>query len=405
MQIYRFFVKKQRKITEKPLSLHRKPHFPDMKIVIAIDSFKGCLTSAEANHAAAEAIRSCIPDAQIVELPVSDGGEGWLTPFIERLGWNSVECIVHDPLNRPVRALYATKGHRAAIEIAQACGLTLLSPNERNPLVATTRGVGEIIVHAVEHGASEFIIGLGGSATSDAGIGMVDVLREKGVIGKSSHLHFTIATDVRNPLCGPQGAAHVFAPQKGATPEMVRQLDQRAQEFAQESARQLGHDLSNAPGAGAAGGLGYAFMQFLNAKSQSGADLLLDMLQFETISRDADLIITGEGHADRQTLMGKLPFVVMKRANNLHFSSEITLPTPQKSSQVGRKEGRTILISGRIDDRDQLLRAGFHDAICINPPHLPSDIATLKEVAINNIQESVHALLTRFSLTAPHHQM
>lgn len=373
-----------------------------MKIVIAIDSFKGCLTSAEANHAAAEAIRSCIPDAQIVELPVSDGGEGWLTPFIERLGWNSVECIVHDPLNRPVRALYATKGHRAAIEIAQACGLTLLSPDERNPLVGTTRGVGEIIVHAVEHGSSEFIIGLGGSATSDAGRGMVSVLHEKGVIGKSNNLHFTIATDVRNPLCGPNGAAHVFAPQKGATPEMVSQLDQRAQEFAQESARQLGHDLSNAPGAGAAGGLGYAFMQFLNAKSQSGADLLLDMLQFETISRDADLIITGEGHADRQTLMGKLPFVVMKRAVN---GSKTSPKNQQPSPNTQHTAPVTILISGRIDDRDLLLRAGFHDAICINPPHSPSDIAMRKEVAINNIQESVHALLTRFSLTAPHHQM
>lgn len=373
-----------------------------MKIVIAIDSFKGCLTSAEANHAAAEAIRSCIPDAQIVELPVSDGGEGWLTPFIERLGWNSVECIVHDPLNRPVRALYATKGHRAAIEIAQACGLTLLSPDERNPLVATTRGVGEIIVHAVEHGASEFIIGLGGSATSDAGRGMVSVLREKGVIGKSGHLHFTIATDVRNPLCGPQGAAHVFAPQKGATPEMVRQLDQRAKEFAQESARQLGHDLSNAPGAGAAGGLGYAFMQFLSAKSHSGADLLLDMLQFETISRDADLIITGEGHADCQTLMGKLPFVVMKRAAN---GSKTSPNNQQPSPNTQHTAPVTILISGQIDDRDLLLRAGFHDAICINPPHLTTDIAIRKEVAINNIQESVRALLTRFSLTAPHHQM
>lgn len=373
-----------------------------MKIVIAIDSFKGCLTSAEANNAAAEAIRSCIPDAQIVELPVSDGGEGWLTPFIERLGWNCVECVVHDPLNRPIRTRYATKGHRAAIEIAQVCGLTLLSPDERNPLVATTRGVGEIIVHAVEHGASEFIIGLGGSATSDAGMGMVSVLREKGVIGKSSHLHFTIATDVRNPLCGPQGAAHVFAPQKGATPEMVHQLDQRAQSFAEDAARRLGRDLSNAPGAGAAGGLGYAFMQFLNAQRQSGADLLLDMLQFETISRDADLIITGEGHADRQTLMGKLPFVVMKRAAN----APKTLPNNQQPPPITQLPTPvTILISGRIDDRDQLLRAGFHDAICINPPHLPSDIATLKEVAINNIQESVHALLTRFSLTAPHHQM
>ena len=369
-----------------------------MKIVIAIDSFKGCLTSAEANHAAAEGARSCIPDAQIVELPVSDGGEGWLTPFIERLGWKDVECTARDPLNRPLHAHYATNGTCAAIEIAQACGLTLLAPEERNPLTATTRGVGDLIVDAVSRGVREFIVGLGGSATSDAGMGMMKTLRESGVLDIADQLHFTIATDVSNPLCGPNGAASVFAPQKGATPEMVSILDSRAQSFAEDAARRLGRDLSNAPGAGAAGGLGYAFMQFLNAQRQSGGDLLLDMLQFETISRDADLIITGEGHADRQTLMGKLPFVVMKRANNLHYSSKNALSTPQKSSQVGRKEGCTILISGRIDDRDQLLRAGFMDAICINPPHIPVDIFMRKEVAISNIQESVHALLTRFSL-------
>ena len=373
-----------------------------MKIVIAIDSFKGCLTSAEANHAAAEGARSCIPDAQIVELPVSDGGEGWLTPFIERLGWNDVECTAHDPLNRPLHAHYATSGNCAAIEIAQACGLTLLAPEERNPLTATTHGVGDLIVDATHRGIREFIVGLGGSATSDAGMGMFDTLRESGILDIADQLHFTIATDVSNPLCGPNGAASVFAPQKGATPEMVRQLDQRAQSFAEDAARRLGRDLSNAPGAGAAGGLGYAFMQFLNAQRQSGANLLLDMLQFETISRDADLIITGEGHADRQTLMGKLPFVVMKRvANGLITSPNNQHPTPITHHLTPA----TILISGQIDDRDQLLRAGFHDAICINPPHLPADIAIRKDVAISNIQESVRALLTQLSLTTPHHQM
>ena len=372
-----------------------------MKIVIAIDSFKGCLTSAEANHAAAEGARSCIPDAQIVELPVSDGGEGWLTPFIERLGWNDVECTAHDPLNRPLSAHYATNGTCAAIEIAQACGLTLLAPEERNPLTATTRGVGDLIVDATRRGVREFIVGLGGSATSDAGMGMMETLRENGILDIADQLHFTIATDVSNPLYGPNGAANIFAPQKGATPEMVSILDSRDRLFAEDAARRLGRDLSNAPGAGAAGGLGYAFMQFLNAQRQSGADLLLDMLQFETISRDADLIITGEGHADRQTLMGKLPFVVMKRAKNFHYSSKIALSTPQKSSQVGQKEGRAILISGRIDDRDQLLSAGFHDVICINPPHLPVDIFMRKEVAISNIQESVRALLTHYSTPTP----
>ena len=342
-----------------------------MKFIIAIDSLKGCLTSAEANHAAAEEIRSLMPNANIIELPVSDGGEGWLTPFVERLGWQPVDCQAHDPLNRPIRAFYATNGHCAAIEIAQACGLTLLSPNELNPLVTTTRGVGDIIVHVVEHGTREFIVGLGGSATSDAGMGMIDVLREKGIMEKTDHLRFTIATDVQNPLCGHNGAAHVFAPQKGATPAMVEQLDERARRFAATSAHLLGHDFSNAPGAGAAGGLGYAFMQYLNAQCRPGAHLLMDLLHFDQLVSDADLIITGEGRADRQTLMGKLPFAVMK------------------GTQVP-----TLLLAGQVSDRHMLLNAGFKDAICINPPDTPLDVALQKDIAIEGIKQAIRTYLS-----------
>ena len=347
-----------------------------MKVVIAIDSFKGCLTSKEANEAAAEGIREAYPDAEIVEVPVSDGGEGYMEAFHAAIGGKLEEVTVRDPLMRPIVAKYLLHNDSAVIEIAQASGLTLLTKEERNPMIATSYGTGQLVADAVRKGAKHIIVGLGGSATSDAGIGMlhalIDTYAKHGQwddIEVLKDVTFTIASDVKNPLYGEQGAAHVFAPQKGATQEMVLALDERARKFAEVSAKHFGYDHSQMPGAGAAGGLGYAFLQYLNAKSMSGIQLLLNTIHFKELVADADLIITGEGSADRQTLMGKLPMGILKQAGQ----------TP------------VWLIAGKISDREELLNAGFARVECINPLGIPLEEAMRKEVAQHNIRQTIEA--------------
>ena len=350
-----------------------------MKVVIAIDSFKGCLTSKEANEAAAEGIRNAYPDAEVVEVPVSDGGEGYMEAFHAAIGGRLEEVMVRDPLMRPVLAKYLLHNEMAVIEIAQACGLTLLTKEERNPMVATSFGTGQLVADAVRKGAKHIIVGLGGSATSDAGIGMLRALIDTFAKNKSwddieafKNVTFTIASDVKNPLCGEHGAAHVFAPQKGATPEMVVALDERARKFAEVSAKHFGHDCSQMAGAGAAGGLGYAFLQYLHARSMSGIQLLLDTIRFKELGKDADLIITGEGSADRQTLMGKLPMGILEQS----------------------VQAPVILIAGRINDRKDLLNAGFARVECINPPGIALEEAMRKEVAQQNIRQLIEQLDT-----------
>lgn len=346
-----------------------------MKVIIAIDSFKGCLTSKQANEAAAEGIRRVCPNAKIVEIPVSDGGEGYMEAFHAAIGGSLEEVVVRDPLMRPVTAKYLLHDEMAVIEIAQASGLTLLTKEERNPMVATSYGTGQLVADAVCKGARHIIIGLGGSATSDCGMGMlkalIDIFAKHGQwddVEALKDVRFTIASDVENPLYGEKGAAHVFAPQKGATPEMVLRLDERAIKFAELSAKHFGYDRSQQAGAGAAGGLGYAFMQYLNAKSMSGIQLLLDTIRFKELVADADLIITGEGSADRQTLMGKLPMGILEQAGH----------TP------------VYLIAGRISDREELLNAGFARVDCINPPDITLEEAMRKEVARQNIIKTTY---------------
>ena len=344
-----------------------------MKVVLAIDSFKGCMTSREANKAAAEGIRRAYPDAEIVEVPVSDGGEGYMEAFHAAIGGRLEEVAVRDPLMRPIIAKYLLQNDLAVIEIAQASGLTLLTKEERNPMVATSYGTGQLVVDAVRKGAKQIIVGLGGSATSDAGMGMLKALidafnKERwDDIEVLKDVTFTIASDVKNPLYGEEGAAHVFAPQKGATPEMVLRLDERARKFAELSACHFGYDRSQAAGAGAAGGLGYAFLQYLHAKSMSGIQLLLNTIRFKEIVKDADLVITGEGSADRQTLMGKLPMGILEQSRDVPV----------------------CLVAGRISDREELLNAGFARVECINPPGTPLEEAMRKEVAQRNIASTV----------------
>ncbi len=379
-----------------------------MKIIVAIDSFKGCLSSQEANQAATEGIKSVCPDAEVVQVPVSDGGEGYLSAFFAAISGSDgeaqlVKVMVNDPLMRLVKAQYLLTGKTAVIEMAQASGLILLSRKERNPRVATSYGVGQLVADAIRKGAEHIIVGLGGSATSDAGVGMLCALVDTFVKDQDCEHHqnfsddryltfqnivrlglwenitelksvrFTIASDVKNPLCGGNGAAHVFAPQKGATKEMTITLDEQARAFAVFSAEHFGFDRSNDAGAGAAGGLGYAFLQYLDADCKPGIELLLDTIKFDEIVRGADLVITGEGSADRQTLMGKLPMGVLRHS----------------------KDAPVSLIAGKITDREALLYAGFTHVECINPPGITLEEAMRKEVALRHIRKTVSRLINQ----------
>lgn len=352
-----------------------------MKTILAIDSFKGCMSSSEVEETIAGVLnKNCV---ETLCLPMSDGGEGMLQAFTSAMSGTLDPVYIHDQMMRRVDAQYGVMPDGTAIiEVAQACGLTLVKEEERNPMRSTTYGVGELLSRAIKRGCRNFIIGLGGTGTSDAGIGMIRALVDIFARGKNfdealktelGECRFTLASDVDNPLCGKNGAAHVFAPQKGATPEMVEQLDRRARLFAEKSALHFGFDKSNEPGAGAAGGLGYAFMQYLGAEMKSGADLLLDLTDFNGKIKDADLIITGEGSADRQTLMGKLPQRILMRGK-----------------QLGVPVG---LVAGGVEDREELLSAGFSFVESITPEGMPLEEAIKKEVAFSNLRRFATSLI------------
>lgn len=352
-----------------------------MKTILAIDSFKGCMSSSEVEETIAGVLNK--NGLETLCLPMSDGGEGMLSVFTSAMGGTLEPVYIHDQMMRRVDAQYGVMPDGTAIiEVAQACGLNLVKEEERNPMRSTTYGVGELLSRAIKRGCRNFIIGLGGTGTSDAGIGMIRALVDIFARGKSfdealktelGECRFTLASDVDNPLCGKNGAAHVYAPQKGATPEMVEQLDRRARLFAEKSALHFGFDKSNELGAGAAGGLGYAFMQYLGAEMKSGADLLLDLTDFNGKIKDADLIMTGEGSADRQTLMGKLPQRILMRGK-----------------QLGVPVG---LVAGRVEDREELLSAGFSFVESITPEGMPLEEAIKKEVAFSNLRRFATSLV------------
>lgn len=358
----------------------RKQTINVMKVVLAIDSFKGCLSSREANSSAAEGVLLACPEAEVVEVAVSDGGEGFVEAFHFSLGGKLVELEVHDPLMRKVKARYLLYDETAVIEVASASGLTLVAAEERNVLLATSYGTGELVADAIRRGAKHIVVGLGGSATSDAGTGMlkalVDAFAPQGKwddITVFDGVRFTIASDVDNPLFGKNGAAFVYSPQKGASDEQVLLLDERARRFAAVSSRHLGHDRSSSPGAGAAGGIGYAFLQYLNAEYRSGIELLLEAIGYDTLVSGSDLVITGEGSADRQTLMGKLPMGVLKHSRHVPV----------------------CLIAGKVAHREMMLDAGFRCVECINPPGTTTDQAMRKEIAQHNIRNTVRKLIER----------
>ena len=303
-----------------------------MRIVIAPQSLKGSLTAAEAGLAIARGALVVYPEADIAIVPMADGGEGTVQALVDATGGRIVEQIVTGPLGKPVTAFFGLlgDGRTAAIEMAACAGLPLVPPALRDPRITTTYGVGELILAALDQGCRHFIIGIGGSATNDGGAGMAQALgaslmtHEGKAIGRGgaaltalahistatmdarlSSCSFDVACDVNNPLCGPMGASAVYGPQKGATPEMVVQLDDALAHYAEVIERDLGVSVRDVPGAGAAGGLGAGLLAFLRATLRPGAQIVLEAVKLEEQLRSADLVITAEGQLDAQTAYGK----------------------------------------------------------------------------------------------------
>ena len=312
-----------------------------MKAVIAIDSFKGSLSSLEAGNSAAEGIRRVYPDAQIEVRPLADGGEGTVEALTLGCAGQLTTVTVTGPLGKPVSCQYGIvdSTRTAIIEMSGAAGITLVPDTERNPLYTTTYGVGEVIRDAITKGFRHFIVGIGGSATNDGGVGMLQALGfgfldkngnqirfgAKGledlesittdhVLPELKECTFRIACDVSNPLCGEQGCSAIYGPQKGATSTMILQMDKWLAYYAALAREQFPHADAKYPGAGAAGGMGFAFLTFCNATLESGIKIILEETHLEKYIWDADVVITGEGRLDGQTVMGKAPIGVAKIA-------------------------------------------------------------------------------------------
>lgn len=311
-----------------------------MRICIAPDKFKGSLSAREAARAIAQGMARWLPEASLQIVPVADGGEGTAQTIVDSLGGRMVTKTVTGPDGAPVSALYGQlPGKVAVIELAQASGLALVPDGKNDPLTATTRGTGELIAAAIEEGAQRIILAIGGSATNDAGTGALSALGAVFLDAADNPLppggaalsglaridttqlerrmrgvSLEIASDVRNPLCGPSGASAVYGPQKGASPSDVAKLDSALRHFADVAKHTVGVDVSNVPGAGAAGGVGAGFLGLAHATLRPGADLVLEVLGFSRRLEGVSLVVTGEGRLDRQTLSGKAPFAVAQAA-------------------------------------------------------------------------------------------
>ena len=314
-----------------------------MKIVIAPQSFKGSVSGLQAAQAIERGVLAAAPETETVLVPVADGGDGTLHALVDSTGGQLYCSKVTGPLGEPLEAMWGVMGdgRTAVVEMALASGLALLQPRRRNPRVTSTEGTGEIIVEALNRGFTRIIVGLGGSATNDAGVGMARALGARFLDAENrplpaggaalarlaridvSQLHLKLsdttivgATDVTNPLCGPTGASAVYGPQKGASPDVVEELDWALKNFAQVVHRDLGEDFltQERPGAGAAGGLGAGLMAFAGAQLRSGIGMVCEVLGFDSYLEGTDLVITGEGRADRSTIYDKAPVGVARRA-------------------------------------------------------------------------------------------
>ncbi|CAB1211423.1 glycerate kinase [Serratia liquefaciens] len=311
------------------------------KVVIAPDSFKESLSALEVAEAIERGFRQIFPQVQYVKLPMADGGEGTVDSMVAATGGEIVTVAVTGPLGQPVQAFYGLlgEGETAVIEMAAASGLHLAPKAQRDPRMTTSYGTGELIQAALDRGVKTIILGIGGSATNDGGAGMMQALGARlldenrqalppggaalaqlayidlsGVDPRLQQVSITAACDVDNPLCGANGASAVFGPQKGATPEMVTQLDAALRHYGTLLEQATGREVINAPGAGAAGGMGAALLGMLNARLRPGIEIVIETLQLEEALRDADLVITGEGRLDSQSIHGKTPIGVARVA-------------------------------------------------------------------------------------------
>lgn len=312
-----------------------------MRIVIAPDSFKGSLSAKEVADNIEIGIRKVYSDIDILKVPMADGGEGTVESLVDATGGEIIRLEVTGPLGEKVESFYGIMGDKktAVIEMAAASGLPLVPNDKRNPMITTTYGTVELIKSALDRGCRDFIIGIGGSATNDGGSGMLEALGVKFLDKNGKKLpwgggalinldkidmsslderlkssRFVVACDVDNPLCGTNGASYIYGPQKGATVEMVQKLDRALNHYGNMIKKYLGKDVMDIKGAGAAGGLGAGFMAFLNAQLKPGVDIVIEKTRLKEIVKDADLVITGEGKMDSQTIYGKTPFGVAKVA-------------------------------------------------------------------------------------------
>lgn len=370
------------------------------KIVLAFDSFKGSLNSEQSARCASAAIARVFPDCQVVTTVVADGGEGTTEAILRALGGQHRTVRVHDPLMRPIEASYGTidNGRTAILELAAAAGLTRLLPAERNPWITSTFGVGEMIAHALQEGCRRFLIGIGGSATNDAGCGLMRALGfrfldadgreldgtgasleriaaidDRNVLKELREADFTVACDVDNPLFGPQGAARIFARQKGADPQMIDRLDAGLRNFATIAERHTGIDFAQTPGAGAAGGVGGGMLALLGARLRPGIEMLLDAIGFDRLIAGADLILTGEGRIDHQTLHGKVPCGVLQAGQRLQIP--------------------VIALGGAVENPRELTDSGFAALFPIVAGPMTLEEAMCPDRAARNLENTVEQLM------------
>lgn len=365
------------------------------RITVAVDSFKGSLSSREVADAFEKGFKRVFPRCEVRKVSIADGGEGTVDALIEMLDGEEVVLEVADPLMRPVKARYGIVdgGRTAVMEMSAASGLPLLKVEERNPLKTTTYGTGEMIVDALKRGCRNFLVGIGGSATNDAGVGMLRALGfrfldaegrelvgggeilerivtidDSSVLKELSEATFTVACDVTNPLYGPAGAAYVFAPQKGADAAMVERLDVGLRNFAEVVKRYNGERIAALPGAGAAGGLGGGFKALLGARLERGIEMVLTAMQFDKIIEGSDLVVTGEGRLDRQTVMGKAPSGVLRMARKMNIPC--------------------VAIGGAVEMCDELAKSDFVAMLPILSAPMSLERAMEAEVAKANVERT-----------------
>jgi glycerate kinase len=373
-----------------------------MNILIAPDSFKNCLSSKKVAQNIETGIKRIIPEANIKILPVADGGEGTVEALVDATGGKIIKANVHDPLMRKIQSFFGILGDKktAVIEMAAASGIELLKENEHNPWITTTYGTGELIMHALDNDCEKIVIGIGGSATNDAGVGMAQALGGKfldsqgtqiryggGSLNEISEIDLTnldkrikgsqilVACDVDNPLFGPEGAAFVYSPQKGADEQMVKKLDENLRHFANKIKEVLDIDIQNIKGSGAAGGLGAGLMVFLKAQLRPGFEIVKDIVKLEKKIEKADIIITGEGKIDYQTQFGKTPYGVAQIANK--FNKPV------------------IAIAGSLGERvEELYAKGFDYIIPVTDKPMDMEYAIKNaDILIQNAAERTFRLI------------